>query len=136
MRHPKVETWAWTCVTTPPIPGACSPDRAFTNCQALIRSSNSNPAPLVDRSVAGARFALPPRGAFGFDVFLDGAIRFRMLIVLDYCHLYRREAGGAGSSQPYGRLEARRRSQLIVARKSVVGRACFSTFKSRWSPYH
>ncbi|MCY1463092.1 hypothetical protein D9M71_809400 [compost metagenome] len=96
MPHPKVETWACTCVTTPPIPGACSPDRAFTNCQALIRSSNSNPAPLVDRSVADARFALPPRGAFGFDLFLDGAISFRMLVAVPY-------------------LSARRRGQVLAA---------------------
>src|SRR3990167_740008 len=113
MRQPKIETWAWICVTTPPIPGACSPDRAFTNCQALIRSSNSNPAPLVDRSVAGARFALLLRGAFGFDVFLGFVISFQMLVALDYCHICRREAGGACSPQLFGGREASR-SRLLV----------------------
>ena len=123
MRHPKVETWAWTCVATP-IPSACSPARAFTNCQALIRSSNSNPAPLVDRSVAGARFAVLSRGAFGFDVFLDGAIDFRMLVALDYCHICRREAGGAGSSQFYGGLKRVVDPRLLVHQHRVAPTNC------------
>lgn len=65
------------------MPGACSPDSVFTNCQALISSSNSNPAPLVDRSVADTRFTLPPRGAFCLVVFFDEGISFRMLVALD-----------------------------------------------------
>src|SRR5450830_45103 len=100
MRHPKVETWAWICVITLSIPAPCSPAKAFTSCQALIRSSNSNPAPLIDRSVADARFTLAPRGAFGFDVFLGGAISFRMPVARDYCHICRIKVG-AGSSRPY-----------------------------------
>jgi hypothetical protein len=67
---------------------ASSPESAFTNCQALIKSSNSNPAPLVDRSVAGARFASQLR-AFGFDVFLGGVIDSRIFVDLDYCNICR-----------------------------------------------
>ncbi len=91
---------------TPPTPGACSPDRAFTNCQALIKSSNSNPAPLIDRNVPGAGLALLSREAFGFDVFLDWAIDFRMRVAPDYYDIRRREAARAVSSQPYGGLDS------------------------------
>lgn len=74
MCHPNVETWAWICVATASIPGARSPDNAFTSCQALTWSSKSNPAPLVDRSVAGAGFTLSPRDDFSFELFLDAVV--------------------------------------------------------------
>ncbi|MNO55254.1 hypothetical protein D3C76_457410 [compost metagenome] len=90
--HPMVETWAWICVITPSIPGARSPDRALTICQALIRSSKSKPAPLVDRNVAGPPFPLRPADAFESDVLFDRAITFRMLIAVQWW----REAGVQG----------------------------------------
>jgi hypothetical protein len=90
MCHPNVETWAWICVATASIPGARSPDITFTNCQALIYSSKSNPAPFIDRNVAGAGFTLSPRDDFSFELFLDEAIFFRIHIPIDCCHIVRR----------------------------------------------
>lgn len=76
MCQPKAETWDWICVTTCSIPGARSPDMAFTICHALTRSSNSNPAPLVDRSVAEKLLAIPLAGAFRVRGFLEEVIRW------------------------------------------------------------
>lgn len=69
MRQPSVMTCAWNCIPTPPTPGTCSPECAFTNCHAATRSSNLKTAPLIERTVAGARF-LAPDDAFAADVFL------------------------------------------------------------------
>ena len=107
MRHPKVETWAWSWVIAPPIPGAISPERAFTSCQPLIRSSNSNPAPLVDRKVAGGRFSPLAGDAFGFDFGLDGDMFFQMLKLGENCHAYQREVS-------VGRLRPGRHDEVVA----------------------
>ncbi len=52
-------------------PDARSPESAFTRCDAHTRCSKSTPAPLVDRSVAGVHFALPPHCAESFGDRLD-----------------------------------------------------------------
>ncbi len=76
IRQPKSYTWAWTLVAPPPTPGTCSPERDLAISQALTKSSKSNPAPLLDLTVADVGFLDLPVCSTGFGLPLEGAICF------------------------------------------------------------